>query len=171
MHKEFEDIYLPLRGFVKWFYVSSLQEYSFRRKRQYSCNETGALKLRGNSEINFDGAFSSCFMTTLLWVWGRRGSQGQRNVTRLSTSTCKPRLKWECARCILWCVKKRPQTDLIIRPPALQTKVASYVSCIISRKSLRVFSGKVLFKKLMKLDKVLLRHSSTSVVLSYTPSY
>jgi len=57
-------INLPLRGFVRRFNVSSLEEFSFYRKRQYSHNETDALKLRGNRERNFDGAVSSSLKTT-----------------------------------------------------------------------------------------------------------
>jgi len=64
MHKELENINRPLRGFVRRFYVSSLEEFSFCRKRQYSYNETDALKLRRNCERNFDSAFSSSFKTT-----------------------------------------------------------------------------------------------------------
>jgi len=45
------------------FYVSSLEEFSFRRERQYSWNEMDALKLRGNCERNFNGTFS-CFIRT-----------------------------------------------------------------------------------------------------------
>jgi len=64
MHKELENINRPLRGFVRRFYVSSLEEFSFCRERQYSYNETNTLKLRGNCERNFDGAFSSFLKTT-----------------------------------------------------------------------------------------------------------
>ena len=49
---------------MRRFNVSSLEEFSFRRKRQYSYNETDALKLRGNCERNFDGAVSSSFKST-----------------------------------------------------------------------------------------------------------
>ena len=49
---------------MRRFNVSSLEEFSFYRKRQYSHNETDALKLRGNRERNFDGAVSSSFKTT-----------------------------------------------------------------------------------------------------------
>jgi len=62
MHKGLENINLPLRGFVRrLFYVSNVGEFSFCRKRQYSYNERNALKLRGNCERNFDGAFPSSF--------------------------------------------------------------------------------------------------------------
>ena len=64
MHKELYNINLPLRGFVRRFNVSSLKEFSLCGKRQYSYNETDALKLRGNREMNFDGAVSSSFKTT-----------------------------------------------------------------------------------------------------------
>jgi len=59
-----ENINLPLRGFVRRFYVSNLEEFSFCRKRQYSYNERNTLKLRGNCETNFDRAFSSSFVMT-----------------------------------------------------------------------------------------------------------
>jgi len=49
---------------VRRYSVSSLEEFSFSRKRRYSHNETDALKLRGNCERNFDGAVSSSFETT-----------------------------------------------------------------------------------------------------------
>ena len=65
----FVEINLPSREFVRGFYVSSLQEVFFRRKRQYSWNETDALKLRGNSERNIDGAFFSSFKTTFSECW------------------------------------------------------------------------------------------------------
>jgi len=68
MHKELYNINLPLRGFVRRFNVSSLKEFSLCGKRQYSYNETDALKLRGNRERNFDGAVSSSFKTTFLSV-------------------------------------------------------------------------------------------------------
>ena len=63
MHKGLENINLPLRGFVRRFYVSNLEEFSFSRKMQYSYNERNTLKLRGNCERNFDRAFSSSFET------------------------------------------------------------------------------------------------------------
>jgi len=37
-HNELENIKLSLRGFVRRFYVSNLDEFSFCRKRQYSYN-------------------------------------------------------------------------------------------------------------------------------------
>jgi len=58
MHKGLENINLPLRGFVRRFYVSNLEKFSFRRKRQYSYYERNTLKLRGNCERNFDRAFT-----------------------------------------------------------------------------------------------------------------
>jgi len=83
MHKGFENINLPLRGFVRRFYVSNLEEFSFCRKRQYSYNERNTLKLRWNCERNFDVAFSSSFEITFFWVrrtytasvlgWSKRG--------------------------------------------------------------------------------------------------
>jgi len=45
MHKELENINRPLRGFMRRFYVSSPEEFSFCRKRHYSCIETDALKV------------------------------------------------------------------------------------------------------------------------------
>ena len=39
MQKGLENISLPLRGFVRRFNVSNLEEFSFRRKRQYSHDE------------------------------------------------------------------------------------------------------------------------------------
>jgi len=59
MHKGLENINLPLRGFVRRFYVSNSEEFSFCRKRQDSYNERNTLKLRGDCERNFDRAFSS----------------------------------------------------------------------------------------------------------------
>jgi len=50
---------------VRRFYVSSLEEFPFCRKRQYSYNERDSLKLRGNRERNFEGAFSSFFFRLL----------------------------------------------------------------------------------------------------------
>ena len=44
MLKGLENINLPLRGFVRRFYVSNLEEFSFRRKRQYSYDERFTLK-------------------------------------------------------------------------------------------------------------------------------
>ena len=67
-HNELENIKLSLRGFVRRFYVSSLEEIRFRRNRQCSWNETDALKLTGNCERNFDSAFSSSCKTTFFWV-------------------------------------------------------------------------------------------------------
>ena len=64
MYKESENISRPFRGFVRRFYVSSLEEFSFCRKRQYYYNETDALKLRGNCERKFDSAFPSSLKTT-----------------------------------------------------------------------------------------------------------
>ena len=63
MHKGLENINLPLRGFVRRFYVSNLEAFSFCRKRQYSYNERNTLKSRGHCERNFDRAFSSSFKT------------------------------------------------------------------------------------------------------------
>jgi len=63
MHKGLENINLPLRGFVRRFYVSNLEEFSFCRKRQFSY-ERNTLKLRGNCERNFDRGFSSSFEVT-----------------------------------------------------------------------------------------------------------
>jgi len=64
-----ENINLPLRGFVRRFYVSNLEEFSFRRKRQYSYDERFTLKWRGNCERNFDGAFSSSFKTAFFLLY------------------------------------------------------------------------------------------------------
>jgi len=68
MHKGLENINRPLRGFVRRFYVSNVEEFLFRRKRQYSHNERNTLKLWENCERSFDGAFSSSFEITFFWV-------------------------------------------------------------------------------------------------------
>ena len=39
MHKGLENINLALKGFVRRFYVSNLEEFSFRRKRQFPYDE------------------------------------------------------------------------------------------------------------------------------------
>jgi len=49
---------------LETIYDSSLEEFSFRRKRKYSYDRGDALILRGNCERNFGGAFSSSFEST-----------------------------------------------------------------------------------------------------------
>jgi len=70
MHEGLENVNLPLRGFERRFYVSNIEEFSYCRKRQQSYNQRNTLKLRGNRERNFDGAFSSSFEITFFWVYG-----------------------------------------------------------------------------------------------------
>ena len=53
--------------FTYWFYVSNSEKFS-GCERQYSYNERNTLKLRGNCERNFDGAFSSSFENTFFLV-------------------------------------------------------------------------------------------------------
>jgi len=86
MHKGLENINFSLRGFVRRFYVSNLEEFSFRRKRQYSYDERFSLKWRGNCERNFDGAFSSSCKTTFFWVYN--GKPNQIAYSYSSSPTC-----------------------------------------------------------------------------------